>query len=97
MYWLLYLLLVAVEAGALAWWLRKEFYPLFFSGWAALIYSAVLAADGILVWLVSMISRPGGTLGTQFLAVLGIILVVVTYLMTVFFRWVVKHDMNDLK
>src|SRR4051812_38256099 len=94
--WLVLLLLVIGEAAGIGWWLRKEFYPVIFNGWAVLIYSAILAADFIVAWLVSMLYAPGGTGGIALLAVIGVALVVVVALMTFFFRWVVRHDMNDI-
>jgi hypothetical protein len=94
--WLVLLLLIIAEVVGIRWWLRKEFYPAFFNGWAVLIYCSILAADFIVAWLVSMLYVPGGTEGTAWLAVLGLALVVVVALMTFFFRWVVRHDMTDI-
>jgi hypothetical protein len=61
-----------------------------------LIYCSILAADFIVAWVVSMLYVAGGTQGTAWLAVFGVALVVVVGLMTLFFRWVVRHDMNDV-
>jgi len=94
--WLVLLLLVICEAVGIGWWLRKEFYPVIFNGWAVLIYSSILAADFIVAWLVSTLYAPGGTAGIALLALIGVALVVVVALMTLFFRWVVRHDMNDI-
>ena|SRR5438132_1111358 len=94
--WLVLLILLIAEVGGLAWWLRTQFYPVFFNGWATLIYSGVLEADFILTWLVSMLEKPGGTFGTALLAALGVALVIIVFLGTVFFRWVVSHDMTDI-
>ncbi len=94
--WLVLLLLIAAEAVGFGWWLRKEYYRVMFNGWAALIYSGILAADFIVAWLVSMFDTPGGSLGASALAVLGLILVVVVSLLTLFFRWVVSHDIHDI-
>ncbi len=95
--WLFLLLLLAAEVAGLTRWLRREYYPFFFSGRAPLIYAAALALDFILTWLVSFLITPGGTFGTAVLALLGVTLVVVVAVLTVFFRWVVRHDMNSTK
>ncbi len=94
--WLVLLILLIAEIGGLNWWLRTQFYPVFFNGWATLIYSGVLAADAIVAWLVSTFSTPGGTSGTALLAILGLALVVIVFLGTLFFRWVVAQDMTDI-
>lgn len=95
--WVVLFLLIAVEVAGLTWWLRKEFYRVFFNGNAPIIYSGVLALDFIATWLVSFFVQPGGTLGTALLALLGVLLVLVVVLFTVFLRWVVRTDINDLK
>ena len=94
--WLVLLILIVAEAAGIRWWLRREFYPAIFSGWAVLIYTSILAADFIVAWLVSTLFVPGGTQGLTWLAVIGVLLVVVVWLMTLFFRWVVRHDMTDI-
>ena len=94
--WIVLLVLVAAEVIGIRWWLRKEFYPVMFNGWAALIYSAILAADFVIAWLVSWVETPGGSTGTAFLAVIGLVLVVIVFLMTLFLRWVVRSDMTDV-
>src|SRR4051812_42465530 len=94
--WLVLLVLLVAEVVGIRWWLHKEYLPLFFSGWAALMYSAVLAVDFIIAWLLSTFEIAGGTPGTALFALLGVLLVVVVFLMTVFFRWVVSHDMSDI-
>src|SRR5437588_4127027 len=94
--WLALLLLIAAEAGGIYWYLRKEYYRVMFNGWAALIYSAILTVDFVAAWLVSMFFTPGGSSGIAWLMTFGAVLVVVIALMTFFFRWVVKHDMNDI-
>ena len=94
--WLVVLLLVALESILLVWWLRKEYYRFFFSAWAAVIYSGVLAADFVVGWLVSMTEEPEGTVGMQLLAVMGVLLVVIVSLGTLFVRWVVAHDLTDI-
>src|SRR5262249_37897525 len=94
--WLVVLFLIAVEAVLLDWWLRRNYYRFFFNGWAALIYSGVLAANFIVGWLVSMTYQPGGTVGMQFLVILGLLLVLIVFLGTMFVRWVVAHDMTDI-
>ena len=95
--WFVFFLLLAVEIGGLIWWLRKEFLPFIFNGKAPLIYSAVLAADCIVAWLVSMLDTPGGTPGTALLAVLGFVQLVILVVLTVFFQWIVKSDLTDIK
>lgn len=95
--WLVLLVLLAGEIAGLVWWLRHEFYPFFFNGFAALIYSAVLALDFVLTWLVSFLVQPGGTTGTQLLAIAGVALFVIVAFFTFFFRWVVNSDMTDIK
>lgn len=94
--WLVLLLLISAEAVGIGWWLRKENYNVMFNGWAALIYLSILEADFVAAWLVSMLNRPGGTFGTSAFAVFGLILVVVVSLLTLFFRWVVRHDIHDI-
>lgn len=94
--WLALLLLIAAEVVGIGWWLRKEYYRVMFNGWAALIYSGILAADFIVAWLVSMLDTPGGTFGTSALVAFGLALVVVVLLLTLFFRWVVRHDIHDI-
>src|SRR5438128_2208606 len=94
--WLILLLLVITEGVGFAWWLRKEYYPVIFNGWAVLIYSSVLAADFIVTWLASFLFVPGGSTAAGLLALLGALVVVVVLAMTIFFRWVVRHDMTDI-
>jgi hypothetical protein len=62
-----------------------------------MIYSAVLAADFIVAWLVSMSETPGGTPGTALLAVLGVILLAAVGVLTLFFNWIVRSDLTDIK
>src|SRR5690349_10745542 len=94
--WLVVLVLVGAEVGLLSWWLRKEYYRLFFKGWAALLYSAVLAGDFVVGWLVSTLEKPGGTFGMQLVAGIGIFQFVVVVIGNLFLRWVVAHDMTDI-
>jgi hypothetical protein len=94
--WITLILLLAVEIGALTWWLRKEFLPFIFNGKAPIIYSAVLAADFVIAWLVSMSDTPGGSSGMALLATLGVIQFVIVVLLMLFFQWVVKSDLNDV-
>lgn len=94
--WLVLLFLLAVEVIGLRWWMRTQFHPLFFNGWAATLYSAVLLADFVVAWLLSQVETPGRTLGTSLLVVLGIALLIIVFLGTLFFRWVVSHDMTDV-
>ena len=94
--WLTLLALIVVEAVAIRWWLARKLYPVFFNGWAATLYSLLLAADIAVAWLVSMIYEPGGTSGLQVMLVVGIGLVVVILLATLFFRWAVRLEMTDI-
>src|SRR6187397_1515759 len=94
--WLFLLALIVAELFVIRWWLNREFYPVFFSGWAATYYCIIFAADCVLAWLASMYYRPGGTIGMQIMLLVGLSSVLVTYLLTIFFRWVVKHDMTDI-
>lgn len=93
--WIFLLAVLGLEVGGLAWWLRKEFRPVMFNGWAPLIYSLVLAVDFVATWLMSMIWTPRGSSGTFILVVIGVLLVVVTILFTFFFRWIVTMDINE--
>ncbi len=96
MHWLVLLVLVVAEALAIRWWLARNYYPFIFNGWAPTLYSALLAIDLIIVWLISGLQTPGGTFGASLLALLGIVLVVIVVLGTLFFRWVVRLDMTDI-
>lgn len=94
--WIVLIVLFAVEIGGLAWWLRKEFLPFIFNGKAPLIYSAMLAANFVIAWLVSMSDTPGGSSGMALLATLGVIQFVIVVVLTLFFQWVVKSDLTDV-
>src|SRR5262245_23862953 len=94
--WIVLFVLIVVEVAAFWWWLRKEYYPVFFNGWAALIYTSILALDFIIAWLVSMIQTPGGSTATAWLVAFGIFLVVIVFLGTLFFRWVVRTEITDI-
>lgn len=94
--WLLLIALLVSEALALRWWLRKEYLPFFFNGWAPTIYSVVLALDFILAWGVTALTVPGGSGTLAVLAIIGVALVVIVVIYTLFFRWVVRHDMTDI-
>ena len=93
--WLILILLIAAEVAGIVWWLRKEYIPFFFNGWAPLIYSAVLCLDFIAAWLISTLDTPDGTPGLTLLMVLGLFLVVIVALMTLFMRWIVRQDMLE--
>ena len=94
--WLTLLALIVVEAVAIRWWLARELYPVFFNGWAATLYSLLLAVDIAVAWLVSMTYEPGGTNGLQIMLAIGIGLVIVVLLGTLFFRWAVRLEMTDI-
>lgn len=93
--WLALIALVAAEVVALRWWLNKEYYPVFFNPWAALIYCAVLVADFAVMWLVAAIFAPGETAWPQLLVLLGVGAFIVTLLYIFFFRWIVRQDLSD--
>ncbi len=95
--WIVLLVLIVAEVAGIVWWLRKEYYPVMFNGNAPIIYSAILAVDLVIAWLVSMTETPGGTFGMSLLALLGVILVVVVFLFTLFIRWIIKGDLTDIK
>jgi hypothetical protein len=94
--WLTLIALIVIEAAAIWWWLARELYPVFFNGWAATLYSLLLAVDIAVAWLVSMTYEPGGTGGLQVMLVIGIGLVIVILLATLFFRWAVRLEMTDI-
>ena len=95
LHWIVLVVLIIVEVAGFTWWLRREFYPVMFNGWAALIYSAIFAADCLIAWLVSMLDTPGGTLGTAWLAVCGVSFMVIAALSSLFVRWIVKQDLGE--
>lgn len=95
--WLTLFVLLAVEIGGLIWWLRREFLPFVFNSKAPLIYSTVLAIDCIITWLVSMLDTPGGSSGAAMLAVLGVIQLVIVVVLALFFQWIVRSDLTDIK
>ena len=94
--WIALLLFVVVEAIGLKWWTSTQFRPLFFNDWAAFLYSALLAADIIIVSFVSTLFVPGGAPGMDLLLVIGIGLCIILGLATLFFRWVIRFDMTDI-
>ena len=94
--WLTLLALIVIEAVAIRWWLARELYPVFFNGWAATLYSLLLAVDIAVAWLVSMTYEPGGTAGLQIMLTIGIGLVIIILLATLFFRWAVRLEMTDI-
>jgi hypothetical protein len=95
--WIVLILLLGIEIAGLTWWLRKEFLPFMFNGKAPIIYSAVLTLDFIVAWLVSMSETPGGNPSMALLAIVGVIVVVVVALLTLFFQWAIRSDLNDIK
>ena len=95
--WLTLFVLLAVEIGGLTWWLRREFLPFIFNGKAPLIYSFVLAFDCVVTWLVSMSDTPGGSSGAALLAVLGVVQLVIAVVLALFFQWIVRSDLTDIK
>ncbi len=95
--WFALIVLLAIEVASLVWWLRKEFLPFIFNGKAPLIYSAVLATDLVVAWLVSMLDTPGGTPGTSLLAIIGLIQFVIVVVLTLFVQWIVRSDLTDIK
>ena len=95
--WIVLIVLLAAEIAGLVWWLRKEFLPFMFNGKAPLIYSAVLAADFIIGWLVSLSETPGGNPTMAMLVVISLILLVIVVVLTLFFEWIVRSDLTDIK
>ena len=95
-HWLFLIVILAAEIVGLVWWLRREYYPIIFNGWAPLIYTAVLAVDFIATWLVSMLFVPGGTFGAALLATLGVMLLVIVTILTFIFRWLVRQEITDI-
>ncbi len=95
--WIALFVLLIVEVAGLVWWLRKEFLPVIFNGKAPLIYSAVLAADLVVAWLVSMLDTPGGTPGMSLLAIIGLVQLVIVVVLTLFVQWIVRSDLTDIK
>src|SRR5687767_1936128 len=89
---LLLLVLVAAEAIAIRWWLRREWLPFIFNDWAVLIYSALFALDLVLIWLASLPFSASGVSELGWLPILGIAIIVVVFLFTLFFRWVLRQD-----
>lgn len=94
--WLILLVVVAAEAGGVVWWLRKEFMPVMFNGWAATIYSAAFAFDVLVAWFIAQLTTVGGSTGLQLLLILAVAVLVIVVLMTFFFKWVISHDMTDI-
>ena len=94
--WLTLLALIIVEALAIRWWLTRELYRFFFNGWAGVLYSLLLAADIAIAWLISMSYEPGGTSGLQLLLAIGIGIVIIVLLATLFFRWAIRLEMTDI-
>ena len=94
--WIVLLVLIVVEVAAIWWWLRKEYYPIFFNGWAALIYTGLLTVDFVVAWFVSGLQTPGGSTGLTWLVAFGLLMVVIVFLGTLFFRWVVRTEITDI-
>ena len=94
--WLVLVLLIGVETTGIIWWLRREYYPVMFNGWAVLIYTSLLAADVAIAWIVSLFLVPGGSDVLQWLALLGVLAVVIVALLTLFLRWIVRQDLTDV-
>ena len=92
---LVLLLLIAIEVIAIRWWLRREWLPLLFNGWAVLVYTALLAVDFTLVWLISIPLSPNGESEYRWLPVVGVVMVALVFLFTLFFRWVISQDIIE--
>ncbi|HUP27674.1 MAG TPA: hypothetical protein VM409_04505 [Chloroflexia bacterium] len=91
--WLFLLAIIVLEVAGIGWWLRREFLPPFFNGWAALIYCGILSADLVLAWLVSLVFSAPGTDMSGF-PVCGLLIFIIAAFFTFFFRWVVRQDMS---
>src|SRR5690242_9592387 len=94
--WIVLLLLLAGEVGGFTWWIRKEYNPVFFNGWAALLYSGLLAVDFIVAWGISNLVTPGGSVALAWFSVFGVALVLVVLVMTFLFRWILSNDITDI-
>jgi hypothetical protein len=94
---ILLVLLLGAQIAGLRWWLTKEYYPLFFNNWAALLYAAVLMVDFFLVWLAAAIFAGSGTGWPQLLAFIGVFLFIVTLLYSLFLQWIIRQDLSDPK
>jgi len=94
--WLVLAFLIVTDAIGIGWWLRKEYYPVIFNGWAVLIYTGLFAADTVIAWVVSVLFAPESSSGITFLTVAAIFAVVIVALLTLFFRWVVRTDITDI-
>jgi hypothetical protein len=92
---LLLLALITFEVIAVRWWLRREWLPPLFNGWAVLIYTALLAVDFTLVWLISIPFSTTGDAEFRWLPAVGIIMVVLVFVFTLFFKWVVRQDIIE--
>ncbi len=89
---LVLLLLIAFEVIAIRWWLQREWLPPLFNSWAVLIYTTLLALDFVLVWLITIPFSPEGVSEFAWLPALGMAVVSLVFLVTLFFRWVIKQD-----
>jgi hypothetical protein len=94
--WIVLLGLIVVEVVAIRWWLSANYYQLFFNEWAAVLYSALLAFDIAVAWLISMSYELEGTGGLQLLLVVGSCLWILVVLGTLFLRWVVRLEITDI-
>jgi hypothetical protein len=94
--WIVVLVLVLVEAVAIRWWLASRYIPFFFNDWAAFIYSLLLLVDIAIGWYVSTFTEDGGTPGMQILFAIGVAWAAIVGLGSIFFRWAIHLDMNDI-
>ncbi len=95
MHWLFLLLLVTAEVFGFRWWLHKEYYPLMFNQWAALIYSALITVDMIATWLVSLLTVHGGSLLAMWLAIFSVAVPMVVLILRFFLGWILKGELKD--
>ncbi|HKP55010.1 MAG TPA: hypothetical protein VJ183_20445 [Chloroflexia bacterium] len=94
--WLALLIIVVAEIFVLRWWLNREYYPVLFNGWAVLLYTTAFAVDAVIVWLLTLVLEPGGNLGLQIIAILSIIAVALVAFFTIFLRWILRQDLEDV-
>ena len=95
--WLILVVLIVGEVVVLRWWLNKEYYPVMFNAWAALIYCGVLLLDIVLAWAAARILTPAEAGGLELLIFIGAFVLFVTLLYTLFLRWIVRQDLEEPK
>ena len=95
--WLLLVILIVAQVLAFRWWLTKEYYPVMFNTWAPVIYSGLLLLDFVLAWLVARLVVPTEAGGLELFIAIGVFVLVVTVLYTIFLQWIIRQDMGEPK